>query len=92
MTWYPGKQNYLMFSGKDGESLKNLLISILNTPSDTTYQIPDETKSSARESRDIGKITNSIECPNQSIDEIKAIKDKIDGVFVIINKLCYSTT
>jgi hypothetical protein len=44
MTWHPGKQNYLLFSGKDGESLKKLLISILNTPSDTTYQIPDEPK------------------------------------------------
>ena len=88
MTW----QNSLLFSGKDGESLKKLLISILNTPSDTTYQIPDEPKSSTGESRDIGKITNSSECPNQSIAEIKAIKDNIDGVFVIINKLCYSTT
>ena len=34
MTWHPGKQNSLLFSGKDGESLKKLLISILNTPSD----------------------------------------------------------
>ncbi|CAB4011106.1 Hypothetical predicted protein, partial [Paramuricea clavata] len=49
-------------------------------------------KSSTGESRDIGKITNSSECPSQSIAEIKAIKDKIDGVFVIVNKLCYSTT
>ncbi|CAB4015209.1 Hypothetical predicted protein, partial [Paramuricea clavata] len=32
------------------------------------------------------------ECPSQSIAEIKAIKDKIDGVSVIVNKLCYSTT
>ncbi|CAB4031065.1 Hypothetical predicted protein, partial [Paramuricea clavata] len=32
------------------------------------------------------------ECPSQSIAEIKAIKDKIDGVFVIVNRLCYSTT
>jgi hypothetical protein len=90
MTWHPGKQNSLLFSGKDGESLKKLLISILNTPSDTTYQIPDEP--STGESRDIGKITNSSECPNQSIAEIKATKDKIDGVFVIVYKLCYSTT
>jgi hypothetical protein len=67
MTWHPGKQNYLLFSGKDGESLKKLLISILNTPSDTTYQIPDEIKSSARESRDIGKITNSSECYKQAL-------------------------
>jgi hypothetical protein len=66
MTWHPGKRNSLLFSGKDGESLKKLLISILNTPSDTTYQIPDEPKSSMGESRDIGKITNSSECPNQS--------------------------
>ena len=70
MTWHPGKQNSLLFSRKDGESLKKLLISTLNTPSDTTYQISDEPKSSTGESRDIGKITNSSECPNQSIQGV----------------------
>ena len=29
MTWYPGKQNSLVFHGRDGESLKELLIGIL---------------------------------------------------------------
>ena len=89
MTWHPGKKNYLLFSGKDGESLKVFEYAKRYY---STYQIPDEPKSSTGKSRDIGKITNSSECPNQSIAEIKAIKDKIDGVFVIIKKLCYSTT
>ena len=29
MTWYPGKQNSLVFHSRDGESLKELLIGIL---------------------------------------------------------------
>ena len=29
MTWYPGKQNSLVFHGRDGESLKELLMGIL---------------------------------------------------------------
>ena len=42
MTWHPGKQNTLLFNGKDGELLKKLLISTLNTPSDTLNRMPVE--------------------------------------------------
>ena len=31
MTWYPGKQNTLTFNGKEGESFKKILASILDT-------------------------------------------------------------
>ena len=31
MTWYPGKQNTLTFNGKEGESFKKILVSILDT-------------------------------------------------------------
>ena len=29
-TWYPGKQNSLLFQGKDGDLLKNYLVSVLD--------------------------------------------------------------
>jgi hypothetical protein len=30
-TWYPGKQNSLLFQGKDGELFKNYLLRLLNS-------------------------------------------------------------
>ena len=56
ITWYPGKQNTLSFHGKEGESLKRYLVSVLqtnpvkntDTSTDnlfyTTAEIPTETE------------------------------------------------
>ncbi len=32
MTWYPGKQNLLLFQGKDGIVLKDFLVKMLGEP------------------------------------------------------------
>ena len=42
MTWHPGKQNALLFNGKDGELVRKFLISSLNTSTDTLNRISVE--------------------------------------------------
>jgi hypothetical protein len=57
MTWYPGKQNTLTFNGKEGESFREILVSVLDTngvikqtnsisdsPSQTTTKISIESE------------------------------------------------
>ena len=31
MTWYPGKQNTMTFNGKEDESFREILVSVLDT-------------------------------------------------------------
>ena len=42
MTWHPGKQNTLLFNGKDGELVRKFLISTLNTSTDTLNRMSVE--------------------------------------------------
>ena len=68
MTWYPGKRSTLLFSGKDGDFFKNLLLSVLN--SDSTKQARTDNNESFCAA---AKTVSVVEFHDESSETVKEI-------------------
>ena len=100
MTWYPGKQNSLVFNGKEGESFKKILASVLETnfafkQTDTFLNSSPQTREMSAESDrviDKSRLTKvSVPLKDMGIEPIadtstlEELEDFTDSAYYITN-------
>ena len=86
MIWYPGKLNSLTFNGKDGESLKTFLVSVLDKRSNSDARcLPHVFATASAKSKSQSdsvshlqdkesKVSRSGECSAEAIEEVFTAK------------------
>ena len=72
MTWYPGKLNSPLFFGRDGDFIKKLLMSVLNSDS-TTQARTDKDELFRAAAGDVAEAVSGVEPHNESFEAVNEI-------------------
>lgn len=99
LTWYPGKQNSLLFHGKDGEILKDFLVNVFDkieigqaqiTASVNDLQTTDIEPDAFKDTGHV--IGNKLHCENceKLVIKLSEIEDKLSNLYDITHKI-YNT-
>ena len=105
LTWYPGKQNTLIFHGKDGEILRKFLINLLEKPRDEQATIIQPVSCGSITDTDLSMRQETIKNTNAAADDklyctncgdmaikLSEIEKKLCGLYDITYKIYNSVS